>query len=235
MEDPAHIAIIMDGNRRWAKERGERGISGHRAGVAALDAVCREAAAMGLRYLTVYAFSTENWKRSAAEVSLLMGLLGEYLRRGRALADEGNIRILSIGDRSKLAEALRAELELTERHTAKNTGMTLIIALNYGGRDELVRAARALVRSGVKPEEITEQRLAACLDTAGIPDPDLMIRTSGECRLSNFLPWQLAYSELIFTPKYWPDFTPEDLHAAIDEYRKRTRRFGASDAPAAKA
>lgn len=235
MDNPAHIAIIMDGNRRWAQAHGMRRTSGHRPGAENLDALCRAAAAMGLQYLTVYAFSTENKRRSAAEVSLLMGLIGEYLKRCRELSMENNIRFRCIGDRTFLSEALQSELALTEEVTAANTGMLLTVAINYGSRDEIVRAVRRLVHDGVPEREITEERISERLDTAGIPDPDLMIRTSGECRLSNFLLWQMAYTEFYFTPKLWPDFTADDLTEAIEQYRSRSRRYGASDPDTPKA
>ena len=234
MNDPVHIAIIMDGNRRWAQQHGMLRTAGHRPGAETLEELCKAAAEMGLQYMTIYAFSTENRRRSAAEVSLLMELLGEYLKRCRTLSMENNIRFRSIGDRTMLPENLRNEMELTESATAANTGMLLTVAINYGSRDEIVRAVRAMARDGVPEAEITEERIASYLDTAGTPDPDLVIRTSGECCLSNFLLWQIAYSELYFTPKLWPDFTAADLNEAIEAYRGRSRRFGASD-PAPKA
>ena len=228
MENPRHIAIIMDGNRRWAQQHGKLRTSGHRAGAETLDALCRAAANMGLGYLTVYAFSTENRKRSQAEVSLLLNLITEYLRRCRRISMENNIRFRSIGDRANLPETMKKEIALTESETAKNTGMLLTVAINYGGRDEIVRAVRGIVESGTAGGEVSEELISSRLDTAGIPDPDLVIRTSGEYRLSNFMLWQIAYSEFYFTDKYWPDFTAEDLLAAIEQYRGRSRRFGAS-------
>ena len=168
-------------------------------------------------------------KRSPVEVSVLLKLITEYMKICRDMSMENNIRFQSIGDRTGLPDTLRKEIEITERFTVSNTGMVLTIAINYGGRDEMVRAYRGMLEDGIKSESVTEELITSYLDTAGVPDPDLVIRTSGEYRLSNFLLWQIAYSELYFTDKYWPDFTAEDLLSAIDEYQNRTRRFGGSE------
>ncbi len=229
MNGPEHIAIIMDGNRRWAKERGASQNAGHRAGAEKLDQICAEAAGIGVKYLTVYAFSTENWKRSVSEVSFLMNLIAEYLKRCLALSMENDLRFRCIGDRSQLSSALREKIAYTEERTSKNAGMLLTVALNYGGRDELTRAFRRMLKDGVSEGSVTEEMISSYLDTASVPDPDLLIRTSGECRLSNFLLWQAAYSEFYFTPKYWPDFSVEALTDALEVYKTRKRRFGASD------
>ena len=227
---PEHIAIIMDGNGRWAKQRLLPRKLGHKAGCEALETLLEDCARLGLRYLTVYAFSTENWKRSADEVSALMQLFRSYLDKIRKKAMENNIRVKAIGERSRFDEDIQVGLARLEADTAGNTGMTFVIAINYGGRDELLRAMRRMAgdaaAGAVLPEQITQELLESYLDTAGMPDPDLVIRTSGEQRLSNFLLWQAAYAELYFSEVYWPDFTKEELLKAVDAYNKRERRYG---------
>jgi undecaprenyl diphosphate synthase len=230
MTTPAHIAIIMDGNGRWAKARGLPRLAGHRAGVEALRKTVRAVSDAGIPWLTVYAFSSENWSRPKTEVSDLMGLLKIYIRRDLAELHQSGVRVHVIGDREGLAPEISGLLAEAETLTAANTTLNLVIAFNYGGRNEIVRAARALaqaVKDGrIDVAEITETSLARHLDTADMPDPDLVIRTSGEIRLSNFLPWQAAYSELVFLPCYWPDFSAADLHEALRIYAARERRFG---------
>ncbi len=230
MTNPAHVAIIMDGNGRWAKARGLPRLAGHRAGVEALRKAVRAAPALGIAYLTVYAFSSENWSRPKSEVSDLMGLLKLFIRRDLAELHQNGVRVTVIGDRANLQPDIRGLLEEAESLTALNDALTLVIAFNYGGRDEIARAARKLARSAalgeIDPEEITADVFAAFLDTAGIPDPELIIRTSGELRLSNFLLWQAAYSELVFLPCYWPDFSAEHLAEALRDFGSRERRFG---------
>lgn len=227
---PAHIAIIMDGNGRWARERGLPRSAGHRAGVEALRNAVRAAGELKIKWLTVYAFSSENWSRPKTEVSDLMGLLRLFIRRDLAELHRNGVRVRIVGGREGLEPDIAALLVEAEALTSGNTGMNLVVAFNYGGRDEIVRAARALaneVREGrIDPQQVTAEDFEARLDTAGIPDPDLIIRTSGEQRLSNFLLWQAAYAEFVFLPCNWPDFGPKDLAAAIDEFEQRDRRFG---------
>jgi undecaprenyl diphosphate synthase len=230
MTTPEHVAIIMDGNGRWAKARGLPRVAGHRAGVEALRKTVRAASDSGVAWLTVYAFSSENWSRPKSEVSDLMGLLKLFIRRDLAELHQSGVRVKVIGEREGLAPDIAGLLEEAETLTAGNTALNLVIAFNYGGRDEIVRAARRLadaVAQGIlQSETITPDVFAAALDTAGIPDPDLVIRTSGEQRMSNFLPWQSAYSELVFLPCYWPDFTREHFADALRQYAARERRFG---------
>lgn len=224
MEIPAHIAIIMDGNGRWAKKRFLTRAAGHRAGAGALKKLVLEADKIGLKYLTVYAFSTENLNRPVHEVDDLMDLLREYLRDYINDADKNRLKLTVIGDKTRLAADLQSTIAQLENKTREKDGMNVVIALNYGGRDEIVRAVRNVLVSGAS--EITEETFADFLDTAGIPDPELVIRTSGEQRVSNFLIWQTAYAEYYFTDKLWPDFTFDDLEDAITEYQRRERRFG---------
>ncbi len=221
---PRHIAIVMDGNGRWAKKRGYPRIMGHKRGVSAVKRIVEECSNSGIGFLTLYAFSTENWLRPKEEVRGLMQILRTYLLKELPVMTRNNIRLLSIGDRSKLPEASLKTLEKAIEKTKSNTGMVLILALNYGSRNEIIRAIGRWRSDGEKP--LTEDSFSQYLDTGEIPDPDLFIRTSGEMRLSNFLLWQLAYSELYVSPVLWPDFSEEHLHLAIDEYRKRERRFG---------
>ena len=230
MTTPEHVAIIMDGNGRWAKARSLPRVAGHRAGVEALRKTVRAAADMGIAWLTVYAFSSENWSRPKSEVSDLMGLLKLFIRRDLAELHQSGVKVKVIGEREGLAPDIAALLEEAESLTAANSALNLVIAFNYGGRDEIVRATRriadAAARGELPSEDVTPEIFARYLDTAGIPDPDLVIRTSGEQRMSNFLPWQSAYSELVFLPCYWPDFTREHLAEALRQYTARERRFG---------
>lgn len=227
---PEHIAIIMDGNGRWAKERGLPRAAGHRAGVEALRETVRAAGELGVRWLTVYAFSSENWSRPKSEVSDLMGLLKLFIRRDLADLHANGVRVRVIGRREGLDPEIGGLLREAEALTALNTKNNLVIAFNYGGRDEIARAGRriaeAVAEGKLTPDAICEETFADYLDTAGIPDPDLLIRTSGEKRLSNFLPWQSAYSELVFAPCYWPDFGRAELVNAVEEFSTRERRFG---------
>jgi undecaprenyl diphosphate synthase len=227
---PAHVAIIMDGNGRWANARGLPRAMGHRKGVEAVREAVRTAAETGVRYLTLFAFSSENWNRPQSEVSDLMGLLKAFIRRDLAVLHRENVCIRVIGDRSNLASDVLPLLLEAEETTRANTGITLVIAFNYGARDEIARAMQKLaaeVAAGrLAPSDMTPERIAASLDSAGIPDPDLIIRTSGEERLSNFLLWQAAYSELMFVPEFWPDFSRETFLAALSRYAGRERRFG---------
>ena len=229
---PKHIAIIMDGNRRWAKAQGKPAGFGHKAGAKTLENIVRYANKIGLEYITVYAFSTENWKRAEDEVNALMMLLQNYLDEYSKRADSENIKIKVLGDITALSPKLQKSIVECMERTQNNTGVTFNIALNYGGRDEIIKAVKNIanqVKDGkVEIENINEELISNNLYTEGQPDPELLIRTSGELRLSNFLPWQLVYSELLFIDKNWPDFTEEDLDNAIVEYQKRTRKFGAN-------
>ena len=229
---PRHIAIIMDGNRRWAKAQGKPASFGHKAGAKTLEKIVRYANKIGLEYITVYAFSTENWKRTEEEVKALMMLLQSYLDDYSKRADTENIRVKILGDISALAPGMQKSIYNCMERTKDNTGVTFNIALNYGGRDELLKAVKNIaqeVKEGkIDIQDISEEMVSNNLYTKGQPDPDLLIRTSGELRLSNFLPWQLVYSEFLFIDKNWPDFTEEDLDNAIVEYEKRTRKFGAN-------
>lgn len=227
---PQHIAIILDGNGRWAKAKGMPRNYGHTAGAKNVETVCQAAHDLGVKYVTMYAFSTENWNRPEGEVEALMKLLESYLKNCIKTADKNNMRVCVIGDTTRLSERFQERIRELEAASAKNDGLNLQIAINYGSRDEMTRAMRRMsedVAAGKrKPEEITESVFEEYLDTAGIPDPDLLIRTSGELRLSNFLLWQLAYSEFYFTDVPWPDFHKEELERAIEAYNKRDRRFG---------
>ena len=227
---PQHIAIILDGNGRWAKAKGMPRNYGHTAGARNVETVCQAAHDLGVKYVTMYAFSTENWNRPEGEVEALMKLLESYLKNCIKTADKNNMRVRVIGDTTRLSERFQERIRELEAASAKNDGLNLQIAINYGSRDEMTRAMRRMsedVAAGKrKPEEITESVFEEYLDTAGIPDPDLLIRTSGDLRLSNFLLWQLAYSEFYFTDVPWPDFHKEELERAIEAYNKRDRRFG---------
>lgn len=229
---PQHIAIIMDGNRRWAKAKGKPAAFGHKEGAKTLEKIVRYANKIGLQYITVYAFSTENWKRTEEEVKALMFLFQSYLSDYAKRADSENIKVKFLGDRTALSDSMQKLMKECEEKTQNNTGITFNIALNYGGRDEILRAVKnisAKVKTGsLNIEDIDEEVIENNLYTKGEPDPDLLIRTSGEKRLSNFLPWQLAYTEFLFVDKNWPDFSEEDLDNAIQEYQKRTRKFGAN-------
>ena len=230
MNVPAHIAIIMDGNGRWAKERGQIRLKGHQAGMEALHDIVKACSDMGVQVLTVYAFSTENWKRPAEEVSGIFSLLVRYVAKELKELNENNVRIRLLGDIRPLPDAARKAVLEAVDDTADNTGLMFNIAINYGGRAEIVRAAKQLAQQAAEgqldPESITEDLFAEQLYTADLPDPDLIIRTGGELRLSNFLTWQSAYSEIYVTDTYWPDFTPEKLTEAIESFNGRDRRFG---------
>jgi undecaprenyl diphosphate synthase len=227
---PKHIAIIMDGNRRWAKDRGLETKDGHKAGAKALEDISEFCNKIGIKYLTVYAFSTENWKRTKEEVSALMLILKANIDSMLRKSDLKNIRIRVIGEKENIPADIQKKIDKLVKKTKDNTGLVLNIAFNYGGRAELVHACKEIaqkIKNGeISTEDINENLISDNVYTAGMPDPDLMIRTSGEIRLSNFLPWQLVYSEFYFTDKLWPDFTEEDLNEAIDEYNRRNRKFG---------
>ncbi len=228
-----HLAIIMDGNGRWAKQRNLPRIAGHNQGVQTVINIVDECARQGIRYLSLFAFSSENWGRPSQEVDALMELLLQFLASQREQMLENGIRLRVIGDRNRLSEAVRRALTAAEVETASGKNLTLVLALSYGGRDEILRATRLLVQQalaeGGDPAAINEQDFESCLDTLGLPAPDLLIRTSGEMRISNFLLWQLAYAELYFTEVLWPDFDAVELQKAIDDYQRRKRRFGLTD------
>ncbi len=223
---PAHIAIIMDGNGRWAAQRHLPRVEGHRAGIDSVRDVVETSARLGIEVLTLYAFSMENWKRPRTEVNMLMMLLKRYIRLELSTLMRNNIRFRVIGRQDELSPDVQSELELGTRKTAGNTGMLFNIALNYGGRAEIVDAARRAIASGIAPDDLDESSFGNFLYTAGQPDPDLLIRTSGEMRVSNFLLWQIAYSEIWVTDTLWPDFRRRDLLDAIVAYQKRDRRYG---------
>ena len=227
---PRHVALILDGNGRWAKKRGLPRTMGHKEGCVTVEKTVEIAARMGIEYLTVYGFSTENWKRSSDEVGALMQLFRFYMVRLLKIASANNVRVKMIGDRTRFDQDIIDGINRLERETKDNTGLTFVIAVNYGGRDELTRAVRKLAADcctgKLEPSAITEQVVNSYLDTADIPDPDLLIRTSGELRLSNYLLWQLAYTELYVTDCLWPDFNQDELEKAIIAYNRRDRRFG---------
>ena len=228
---PRHIAIIMDGNRRWAKQRGLDGSLGHKRGAEVLEEIAKYCNKIGLEVLTVYAFSTENWKRTKGEVGAIMLLLQMYLDKFLKTADLENIKLRVIGDREhNMPEEIKEKMIKMEERTKDNTGLNFNIAFNYGGRDEIVKATQKIaekVKNGeIEIEDINENIISDNLYTKGLPDPDLLIRTSGELRTSNFLPWQITYSEFMFLDKYWPDFTKADIDKAIEVYNKRQRRVG---------
>ena len=227
---PRHVAIIMDGNGRWAKKRLLPRKAGHVQGSRVAEQICEDAYNLGIEYLTYYAFSTENWARPKDEVDALMNLLRKYMKDSIERSSKNNMRVRVIGDISALDQDLQDSIRKLEEVSAKNTGLKFQVAINYGGRDEILRAVRKVaadVKAGtIEPEQINEEMFYSFFDTAGIPYPDLMIRTSGELRTSNFLPWQLAYSELYFTDTLWPDFNKKELQKAIDFYNGRERRFG---------
>lgn len=228
---PKHIAIIMDGNRRWAKKRNLPVALGHKEGAKTLEKIVRYANKIGIKYITVYAFSTENWKRKEEEVNSLMTLFQNYLDDYSKRADSENIKVKIIGSRENLSNKMIDKIEKCMERTKNNTGITFNIALNYGGRDEIVAAVKEIAQkvkqNEIEIKDITEELISSNLYTKGQPDPDLLIRTSGELRLSNFLPWQLVYTEFLFVDKYWPDFSEADLDEAISVYQKRNRKFGA--------
>ncbi|MEE1228910.1 MAG: isoprenyl transferase [Lachnospiraceae bacterium] len=227
---PQHVAIILDGNGRWAKAHHMPRNMGHSQGAKVVEQICEDAWNLGIKYLTVYAFSTENWKRPEKEVNALMKLLEKYLKTSIERTTKNNMRVRVIGEESRLNEKIRTEIDHLTEVSAKNTGLNFTIALNYGSRDEITRAVRRLsadVKDGkMQPEDITEDVISSYLDTRDLPDPDLMIRTSGEMRLSNWLLWQLAYTEFYFTPVAWPDFNKNELIKAIEYYNTRDRRYG---------
>jgi undecaprenyl diphosphate synthase len=228
---PQHVAVIMDGNRRWALNRLLAGVQGHRAGVDTMRELVRNCRDLDIRYLTVYAFSTENWNRSADEVGYLWNLFQEVIAREVDSLDENGVRMRFIGEIDELAPKLRSTIQNAEARTAANTALTLNIALNYGGRREILEVVKAVARAAkagqIDAESLDEQRLSSFFYTAGQPDPDLLIRTSGEQRISNYLLWQLAYTEIYITPTLWPDFRQEDFRQALLAYQSRERRFGA--------
>lgn len=228
---PKHIAIIMDGNRRWAKSKGLPVALGHKEGAKTLEKTVRYAKKLGIKYITVYAFSTENWKRTADEVSALMNLMQSYLDDYSKRADSENIKMNFLGSRQELSSKMQNSIDKCMERTRNNTGITFNIALNYGGRNEIVKAVKDIAEKvkddKISIDDITEQMVSDNLYTQGQPDPDLLIRTSGEIRLSNFLPWQLVYTEFVFIDKNWPDFSEKDLDEAIGVYQKRNRKFGA--------
>ena len=229
---PVHIAIIMDGNRRWARSKGKPVAFGHKEGAKTLEKIVRYANKIGIKYLTVYAFSTENWKRAEDEVNALMFLLQSYIEDYSKRADSENIKVQFLGDISAFSPKMQKGIIDCTNRTKNNTGITFNIALNYGGRAEIVKAVKEIVQevnnNQLELKDINEELISNKLYTAGQPDPDLLIRTSGEIRLSNFLPWQLVYSEFLFVEKNWPDFNEEDLDKAIEVYQKRTRKYGAN-------
>jgi undecaprenyl diphosphate synthase len=231
---PRHVAIIMDGNGRWATQRGLSRVQGHRRGKESVREIVEAAREIGIEFLTLYAFSTENWERPEREVGALMALLRRYVRSELGKMMKNGIRLVAIGNLRRLPREVLADLRAAEHATRRNTGMTVQLAVSYGAREEIVAAARRLARQvrdgAIAPEDIDEDAFSAALMTAGIPDPDLLIRTSGEMRLSNFLLWQVAYSELYVTDALWPDFRREQFLAALDDYRRRERRFGKTTA-----
>jgi undecaprenyl diphosphate synthase len=231
---PRHVAIIMDGNGRWAAARGYPRVRGHEAGAESVNEIVRDCRERGIKALTLYSFSTENWKRPTAEVGALMGLLERYLSTERKELLDNGIRLQAIGQIDRLPGHVRMPLQLLVKESAQNDAMTLTLALSYGGRTEIVDAVKAIAkkvrRREIVPEEIDEMTVAAHLYTAGLPDPDLLIRTSGELRISNFLLWQLAYTEIYVTDVLWPDFRKPQLQAALDAYAQRERRFGLTGA-----
>ena len=227
---PTHVAVIMDGNGRWAKERHLPRVEGHRMGAESVRVLVRTAGELGIRYLTLYAFSIENWNRPKDEVDTLMKYLARYLKNEIGELNRNNVRLEAIGQIYRLPEFVQTQLRDTRAALSKNNGLTLILALSYGGRTEIVEAVRALarkVKSGtIEPEEINEQAVSQHLYTYNYPDPDLLIRTSGEMRVSNFLLWQISYTELVVTPTLWPDFRKPQFYQALEEYTRRHRRFG---------
>ena len=227
---PRHLAVILDGNGRWAKKKGMPRNYGHAQGSKNVEDMCEIVYNMGIEYFTVYAFSTENWNRPEDEVAALMRLLRDYMKNCIKRASKNNMKVRVIGDKFRLAEDIRLSIEELEEATRNNTGLKFTIAINYGSRDEIIRAVKKIgekIAAGtLVPQEITEELIAGELDTAGMPDPDLLIRTSGEQRISNFLLWQLAYTEFYFTPVYWPDFNKEELEKAVEAYNSRDRRYG---------
>ncbi len=230
MKIPTHVAIILDGNGRWAKSKGMPRNYGHTQGAKNVEAICEEAWKMGIKYLTVYAFSTENWSRPKQEVDALMKLLRNYMKNCIKTAHKNHMRVRVIGDKSRLEEDIQKRIQELEEETKDNDGLNFQIAINYGSRDEMLRAINHIARDAqagrLAESPITEELFESYLDTRDIPDPDLLIRTSGEMRISNFLLWQIAYSELYFCEVPWPDFSKQELEKAIEDYNRRDRRFG---------
>jgi undecaprenyl diphosphate synthase len=230
MRFPEHVAIIMDGNGRWAKEKGLPRTAGHREGVKRVQEILRDAHGLGVKFVTLFAFSTENWTRPKREVQMLMHFLDSFLDKQVEEMHKNNVRFLVIGEREPISAKLLKRIAQAQEKTAGNTGLTAILALNYGSRQEMLAACRAFARDvergSAAPDDLTEKMFSRYLYTRDIPDPDLLIRTSGELRISNFLLWQLSYAELYFTKKYWPDFRTRDLSAAIEDFQGRQRRFG---------
>lgn len=223
LKTAVHIAMIMDGNGRWAKERGLKRTAGHEEGAKTVRAITEYCASIDIKYLTLYAFSTENWERPKLEVEFLMKLLEKYLKNELEVYLKNNIRFKAIGDLTRFSKTLQSRIKKTENETSKCTGLTQVLALNYGSKNEIIRAIKKLNEQNL---EVTEENLESCLDTAGIPAVDILIRTSGEVRLSNYLLWQNAYAEMFFTQTFWPDFTPAELDDIISDFSKRERRFG---------
>jgi undecaprenyl diphosphate synthase len=223
---PQHVAIVMDGNGRWAKKRGLPRLAGHEAGSENIHPVVKNFADYGVRYLTLYMFSTENWNRPRLEVAGLLSLLAKKIDREAKAFHQENIRLVHLGREDRLSKKLREKMQAAVELTRNNTGLTLCLAFDYGGRDEIVQAARRIADAGISGGNIDESVFARYLYSPDIPDPDLVIRTGGESRISNFLIWQAAYSELYFTPVLWPDFGPKDIEEALSEYKRRQRRFG---------
>ncbi len=226
MKVPQHVAIILDGNGRWAKAKGMPRNYGHVQGAKNVERICEDAYHMGIKYLTVYAFSTENWRRSKDEVDALMSLLRSYMKTCVKTAKKNHMRVRVIGDKTGLAQDIQDSIANLERESKDQDGLNFTIAINYGSRDEIRRGVQKIIKEGIRPEEVTEEVISDDLDTAGIPDPDLLIRTSGELRLSNYLMWQLAYAEFYFTDVPWPDFDKGELEKEIEKYNQRDRRYG---------
>lgn len=233
---PRHVAIIMDGNGRWAKERGKPRLEGHRRGAATVRTVVEESRRLGVEYLTLFSFSTENWNRATDEVNGLMSLLKSYLKSEKQMLLDNNVALRAVGDLARLPLDVREQIKRTTEETSQSHKMTLVLALSYGGMEDIMGAARSFAEKCMsgefQPEDISRESFGGLLSTADIPDPELLIRTSGEYRISNFMLWQLAYSEFVFSPKYWPDFNKEDFHQALLEFGKRERRFGTEEAQA---
>lgn len=227
---PRHVAVIMDGNGRWAKERGLPRIEGHRRGAESARAIIKAASGVGIRYLTLYTFSVENWNRPKSEVDAIMKYLAYYLKKETPELDRSNVRLEAIGQIHRLPEPVQKQLEKSRQQLSKNTGLTLVLALSYGARAEIVDASRAIAEKvqsgGLVPEEVTETMFGMHLYTSQIPDPDLLIRTSGEMRLSNFLLWQVSYAEMVVTETLWPEFRKAAFYKSLEEFAKRHRRFG---------
>jgi undecaprenyl diphosphate synthase len=229
MQKPVHVGIIMDGNGRWAKQRGLVRTQGHLEGLAAAKRIVKAASEMGIKYLTLYAFSTENWKRAADEVGFIMGLIKQYLRAEFDFSKKNKIRVRHAGDITKLPNDIQKEITDTIKDTADFDGLQVVLAINYGGRDEIIRAAGKLAKDGKDMTALREEDICEYLDNPDIPDPDLIIRSAGEYRTSNFLLWEGAYSEIYISDKFWPDWEKEDLEAAIEDYMGRDRRFGGAE------